>query len=339
MNRMQRTVLAIAGATAILMLLFPPWQTSYTIAFEALDEPRTGAQDRELMDSVSRPSSPVVSYRFVLPWPTDSSFVESSGARISASYRVAWTVLIRNLVVLVVIAGAVFFIVASQRDKTNARATRKQIAVSYPFIAEIPENLLVERLMSDKYWRSTVLGLHDVPADPVVLQRVPLNGAPGSFKGDVDILLCSADDPGLATAIEVKRIKVGAGAFLVAQPNKLHEFEVGVRQANMLADIGFCQVYLYVLVVVDSREQNAGRRTYDGLTPDLRRIVSDTISTESLAPRVGLFECEFVQPMDHAPLGVGSYSGHLHRLAQSVAQAPALTNWVAQQLLGIGRTV
>ena len=338
MNRLQRTVLAIASATAILMLLFPPWQTSITIPIEALDEPRTAAQDRELMDSVSRPSSPVVSYRFVLPWPTDSSFVESSGARISASYRVAWAVLIRNVLVLVVIAGAVFFIVASRPNKTNA-PTSRQVAVSYPSIAEIPENLLVEHLMSDNYWRATVLGLHGVPADPVILQCVPLNGTPGSFKGDVDILLCSADDPRLATAVEVKRIKVGASAFHVGQPNKLHEFEVGVRQANMLADIGFCQVYLYVLVVVDSREQNAGRRTYDGLTPDLRRIISDTISTGSLAPRVGLFECEFVQPMDHAPLGVGSYSGRLHRLAQPVAQAPALTNWVAQQLLGTGPAV
>jgi hypothetical protein len=125
-------------------------------------------------------------------------------------------------------------------------------------------------------------------------------------------------------------VKVGASAFLSGRPNKLHEFDEGVRQANLLAQVGFSQVYLFVLVVVDSREQNAGGISYDGLTADLQRTIESTISTRELVQRVGLMHYEFVQPMDNAPLGIGTYSAHLQRIAETAVQSPELTQWVAQ---------
>ena len=134
----------------------------------------------------------------------------------------------------------------------------------------------------------------------------------------------------MTTAIEVKRIKVGASAFRSGQPNKLHEFEKGVRQANLLAAVGFSQVYLYVIVVIDSREQNASRITYDGPTPELRHTIRSAISIAGLESRIGLEHHEFVQPMDSAPLGLGTYFGHLDRIAQTAQQPTALTEWVAQ---------
>jgi hypothetical protein len=39
---------------------------------------------------------------------------------------------------------------------------------------------------------------------------------------------------------------------------------------------------------------------------------------------------EFVQPMDHAPLGVGTYGGHLQRIVETADQPDALTQWVAK---------
>src|SRR5205807_941816 len=105
--------------------------------------------------------------------------------------------------------------------------------------------------------------------------------------------------PDLAIAIEAKRVKVRSGRL-----NKLHDFKKGVRQANLLARIGFSQVYLFVFVVVDSREQNAGRMSYDGTDSYLRSVIEQAISVSDLDPRVGLMHYEFVQPMDHAPLCV-----------------------------------
>jgi hypothetical protein len=48
----------------------------------------------------------------------------------------------------------------------------------------------------------------------------------------------------------------------------VREYDKAVSQANRLAEMGFAQVYLFVIVVVDSRENNQGRYTYEGSTPD-----------------------------------------------------------------------
>ena len=168
-----------------------------------------------------------------------------------------------------------------------------------------------------------------MPDDPVVLQKVPLQDAPGDFVGDVDVLLCAPDRPSVATAIEVKRVKIGASAFRSGQPNKLREYRKAVRQANLLVKVGFAQVYLYVIVVVDSRENNDGRYTYDGPTPELHAAVESTISLEKLEPRVGLVRYEFVQSMDHPPLTLGTSGGSLARLAQAAPQRTDVTTWVA----------
>ncbi len=200
----------------------------------------------------------------------------------------------------------------------------------HPSIADIPEDRLVEHLLAHPYWRDAVLSTHGIPDNPLDFQRVSLNDAPGGLQGDVDILVCAKDQPHLATAIEVKRVKVGAAAFRSGQPNKLQEYEKGVRQANLLSRVGFSQVYLFVLVVVDSREHNAGRTTYDGPTPELRAVIDNAIGPRDLDRRVGLIHHEFVQPMDYAPLGVGAGGKHLVRLAECAEQPAALTNWVAQ---------
>ena len=122
----------------------------------------------------------------------------------------------------------------------------------------------------------------------------------------------------LRPRIEVKRIKVSGAAFKTGRPNKLHEYDKAVKQANRLAQVGFAQVYLYVIVVVDSRENNEGRYTYNGLTAELRAKIEAIFSLEQLESRIGLVRHEFVQSMDHPPLELGTYSGHLIRLAQEV---------------------
>lgn len=93
--------------------------------------------------------------------------------------------------------------------------------------------------------------------------------------------------------------------------------------------MGFWQVYADVIVVVDAREQNAGKVTYRGLSSKLRSLVSSVVSTQFLEERVGLGVLEFTQSMDCAPFTNGSHGLHIRRFAKPATQSEELTRWVA----------
>jgi hypothetical protein len=208
--------------------------------------------------------------------------------------------------------------------------------VNYRSISDIPESELVELLLADADWRPRIIGLSAIPANVRYCLSVNLATAPGACRGDVDILLAAPNHPELATAIQVKRVKYGAKAVRAGQPNKLGDLELGVRQTNLLATIGFSQVYFYVLVVVDTRQQNLTKTTsYDGISHDLKMRLENNISraTRGLDARVGLYQADCVQPMDNAPLGVGTFVGILMRLAQPTTQSIELTRWVAKVII------
>lgn len=198
-------------------------------------------------------------------------------------------------------------------------------------IANIGEADFVERLLAHSYHRSNLFNVKGIPRRPWVLTRVPLIGLPNDPEGDVDLLLCEAGKPESAIAVEVKRFRADVEGLESDCVNKLPEFRKGVGQANKLARIGFSQVYLWVVVQVDSRRQNRGQITYAGLDARLQGQIGSVISTYGLADRVGLLSYEFVQPMDHAPLGVGSGGTHLERVAQVELQTQAVTDWVSRR--------
>lgn len=196
-------------------------------------------------------------------------------------------------------------------------------------IADIPEDQLVERLLSDPIWRIDFFELAGMPREMVNRQRVPLDTAPGNFKGDIDALLCAPNHPEQAVAYQVKRIKIGISQLRNRAPSKLREYKKIVQQANLLARMGFWQVYAYVIVVLDAREQNSGRNTYAGLSPELSGLVDSAISIEYLDERVGLGVLEFTQPMDYKPFTVGTHGFSCRRSSSPVLQSRDLTNWVA----------
>ena len=103
-----------------------------------------------------------------------------------------------------------------------------------------------------------------------------------------------------------------------------------MQQANLRAQMGFWQVYAYAIVVVDAREQNAGKDTYAGLSTKLQSLMDSAVSTRPLDERVGLVTLTFTQPRDRAPLGEGRRHLHLIRRAETVMQSQELTNWVAK---------
>ena len=197
-------------------------------------------------------------------------------------------------------------------------------------LANIHEPDLVARLLRDPHWRSRIIGLHGIPSDVLALPTVTLDGFPGAPEGDIDALLIPPNTPSEAIGVQIKRIKVQDDTFRTEAPNKLHELAKGTRQANLLAQLGFCQVFYFVFIVVDSRLQNGGRRSYEGLTSNLRAKLDAAVSVDGLDTRVGLAQFEFVQPLDDEPLGAGTFRGRLIRRAVPAIQPTHVTEWIME---------
>jgi hypothetical protein len=204
-------------------------------------------------------------------------------------------------------------------------------------LAEIPEGKLVDRIVTDRLWGREFFQFHGMPTGMVHRQCVPLQTAPGTSEGDIDVLFCA---PGLwdqSVAYQIKRIKIGINQLRNETPSKLEEFKKLAQQTNLLARMGFWQVYAFAIVVVDAREQNAkeenaGRMAFAGLSSEMRSRVEFVASSETrrFDPRVGFGVMEFVQTMDSAPFTVGSHGLDIRRFSKPEGQSEQLTKWVAE---------
>ena len=63
-------------------------------------------------------------------------------------------------------------------------------------------------------------------------------------------------------------------------------------------------MYLWIFVVIDTRERNSGWCTYDGPDAMLHSQIDQAISPVGLDPTVGLMEFNWVQPMDRPPFAL-----------------------------------
>jgi hypothetical protein len=198
---------------------------------------------------------------------------------------------------------------------------------SHESLAAIPEGELVRRLLSDSHWRERVLRIHGIPDGVTYFPEIELAGL--NAEGDVDILAVDPTTPHLATAIQVKRVRVSEKSFAAGgSPNKLKEVLKLNRQSSLLVELGFWQVFAFVFVVVDSRVRNVGHYRFDGLTTELRRMIEQGITMEGLAPRAGCIVYELTQPMEDHPLGTGTFWGHIHRMPTCSPQSAEVTKWV-----------
>lgn len=199
-------------------------------------------------------------------------------------------------------------------------------------LASIPEAELVGRLLRSPSTRGRLFAVRGVPQKHLFRNAVPLTGLLGDPRGDVDILLANADDFSDAVVFQVKRVKITLDTLRAGAPNRLGDLARGVQQANLMADIGFAQVYLWVIIAVDARSANNGRITYDGAPIDMIDTICSAIPLDALAPMIGVEVIQLTQPMDHEPLTVGSAGGHLIRLATPIQQPPHVNDWVEKAL-------
>jgi hypothetical protein len=165
---------------------------------------------------------------------------------------------------------------------------------THPSIAEITEDKLVERLFADPLWGTEFFELAGMPRGMLNKLRVPLHSAArwiqGRHRRSIALL---ARFPEQAVAYQVKRIKFGMDQVRNGTPTKLRQYIKVAQQANLVARMGFWQLYAYVVVVVDAREQNAGKNTYAGLSSKLKSLVYSAVSTQPLDQRVGLVILDF----------------------------------------------
>lgn len=204
-------------------------------------------------------------------------------------------------------------------------------------LAEIPENELVDRIVTDILWGREFIVFHGMPSGMVSRQCVSLTSAPGNPKGDIDVLFCAPDLPQQAVAYQIKRVKFGINQLRNGTPSKLQEFKKLAQQTNLISRMGFWQVYAHVIVVADAREQNAeaqssGNLTFQGLSSELRSLLYSAVSSAIplFDSRIGIGVMEFIQTMDSEPFTVGTHGLHLRRFCERAPQSEALTKWVAE---------
>ena len=197
-------------------------------------------------------------------------------------------------------------------------------------LAEVEEGDLIRRLLSDSHWRGRVFEIHGIPENTHPLLEVVLDEL--GKKGDIDVLLVNPANPHLATAIQAKRLKVGANAFRSGKPNRMNEIKKLYKQTNLLVDLGFWKAFSFLFIVVDSRTRNLGKTQYDGLTSELTQTIEAQMSDEGLNPNAGLVVFQITQPMDDRPLGAGTFSARVVRLPSEQAQPSKVTSWVKKRL-------
>src|SRR5262249_29448980 len=144
-----------------------------------------------------------------------------------------------------------------------------QVDPIHQSITEIREQDIVAFLLRDLYFRNAYLNIKGLePDDAVIWKELPLRRFRKHLPGAVDIVIVPNGRPDQSTAIQAKRFKVKIESddadYKVQIKGMTDLFDEGVRQANENEALGFFQVYLWVLVVIDSRARNAGRLTYDG---------------------------------------------------------------------------
>jgi hypothetical protein len=204
-------------------------------------------------------------------------------------------------------------------------------------ITESKEPELVSHVLNDVHHRDTLFNIKGMRTrDARVLECVDLRLFQKGLAGDIDILVIPHGQPELSTAIQVKRFEAnvrvdasGEDEVEGGYPERFRKLMAkGIKQANRTKLLGFAQVYLWVFVVIDTRERNGGWYTYEGPDSLLRSQIASAISPVGLDPTIGLMEFEWVQPMDRPPFELGTYGGHLRKLADTTAQPPELTEWL-----------
>ena len=128
-------------------------------------------------------------------------------------------------------------------------------------------------MLNDVRYRQTLLNITGVVTkDTRILEQIELRHFLKNLAGEIDILVVTNGQPEQSTAIHVKRFEAevriderGSEDAQLGHPKRFEELMAkGIQQANETKRVGFAQVYLWIVVAIDTRPTNNGWYTYEG---------------------------------------------------------------------------
>ena len=150
--------------------------------------------------------------------------------------------------------------------------------------------------------------------------------------GDVDALLCRRYGPHLATAVEVKCVKVKAETDGSDHVNRLGKLPDAVKQANGLREMGFHRSYLAVLCLVDAQERPEPNVVSRAMSTKTLSLVYDFPARDDLHQDVGFLIAEMVQPTTKGFKRMATVNVCRVQAAKLLDQPMELTNRIAEYI-------
>ncbi len=209
---------------------------------------------------------------------------------------------------------------------------RKLIEMQADSSTTIPEKTLVRWLFSGPHVRGLAESVgfgtqwqYELEVNkPVVPQR-------RGYISELDALVLVDSNPDFAIAFECKRLTVDDMVFDTEEMvGGLPRLKKGVRQANVLYQLGFHQVYLLGLIEVDSRLRSGGSWVGGGIPRSLFEKIVRFPGREKLRDEIGLIFLEIDQPVDKDVRSGGGIGLRPVRLATARRQESSLSHRIVQ---------
>jgi hypothetical protein len=146
--------------------------------------------------------------------------------------------------------------------------------------------------------------------------------------GDIDLLAVPERDPRLAIAFQAKRFK----ARLSDRGDNIHldgaKLDKLIDQCNRTLQLGFCQVYGLVLVMIDGHRNSAASILHHGTSDRTFRRLYQFTRSVSLDWRVGIVFAEIVQPTAASFNKLGLLSVGVDKMSHPVGQTGEFSSLV-----------
>lgn len=205
------------------------------------------------------------------------------------------------------------------------------------------ERQLVNELFVQDQFRQLLFPEICVPTNSFYKTHVvePLVTNSQKKPGDIDVLICRADDPTQAVAVECKRVEVTAVSSLDDDVHKINDIKNGANQTKAMRQMGFHRTFLCVIVQVDGRNRKEfntlfrglnSRATFDG-ERKTRKTIYEFPQSGLFHEDVGFIFIEVIQPTGKSFESMGGICLRMERDAKRIDQPSELSNRVAALML------
>ena len=205
--------------------------------------------------------------------------------------------------------------------------------VVLPRVTEKTESEIVSWLFGEHYIREHLFKKFKIEKPVYRLNtRQPIIENTNVKPGDIDILICGAEKPQYAIAIECKRVKVEVNTIDNDKINKINDIIEGIKQANSLHKMGFHNTYLGIIVEIDGRNKVSCNTISRGFSNNTYIRIYNFPQRERLKKEVGIIFIEIIQPTENSIDDTCMVGICIDREAKNINQPSNLTNRIINLL-------